>query len=209
MIELHVRNGHREASLKTESMTEKQMDFLLERTFQVLTYSEHEKTPPRAAQTARDGNKQDGIMLFTHAEQEKAVQTEQAEQTGQEKDTTQEEPEHWRTGIIVKDGEPLYKLRFECPNCGCKKNLYKPLGIEKVECRECMSLVKVEPATEKGFGPTEAHRDAWGNFMVARKQANRPRQLPLLGQETRSTFPIAELIREDERNELVGVNREG
>jgi len=184
IVDIYIRNGDKTVKFKINDLDWGQIVELLEKCFGFV----HEKVRKKEQST---------------------VTVEPAIMVKRQIEVNEREPEHWKTGIMNKEGVPHYKLRLECPNCGIKKNLYKPLGIEKVECRECNALVKVEPATEKGFGPTEEHRDTWGNFMIARKPANRPRQLPMLGQETRSTFPIAELITEAERNELVDGNREG
>jgi len=104
------------------------------------------------------------------------------------------EPEHWKTGILNKDGKPHYKIRLECPYCGTKKNLYREMGIETVQCVQCGKVVRVEPATEKGFGTTEEYRDQFGNFMLARQPYSRPRVLPKVDAENRSSFTIAELV---------------
>lgn len=169
MIEFHMRNGNKEANLKAPSLTSKQLDVLIERSFDVLM---------------------SGVPADAKPKDERAAK-EQIEKKQQQQG---QDPEHWKTGIMHKDGTPHYKLRLECPSCGLKKNLYQPMGIEKVECEQCKTLVRVEPATEKGFGSTKEHRDQFGNFMVARKHYSRPKQLPKVGSENRSSFQIAELI---------------
>lgn len=167
MIEIYVRNGDKEASLKTETLSAKQIEILIEQIFGVLT---------------SNINEEQKRMIFKPNVPD--IHNHQREQ----------EPEHWKTGVMHKDGVPLYRLRLECPYCGMKKNLYREIGVETVECVQCNMLVKVEPATEKGFGTTEEHRDKFGNFMLAKKPYSRPRVLPKVGSENRSTFSIADLI---------------
>lgn len=171
MIEVYVRNGDKEASLKTETLSAKQIESLIEQIFCVLTSNINEKQKR---------------MIFKPSVPD--VHNQQREQQHEQ------EPEHWKTGVMHKDGVPHYRVRLECPYCGLKKNLYCEMGIDKVECVQCNMLVKVEPATEKGFGTTEEHRDQFGNFMLAKKPYSRPRVLPKVGAENRSTFSIAELI---------------
>jgi len=167
MIEIYVRNGNKEASIKTETLNEKQIETLINQIFEVLTSNVDERRKSMISKPNMP-----------------APNNQQLEQ----------EPEHWKTGIIHKDGVPHYRLRLECPDCGLKKNLYREMGVEKVECEQCKTLVRVEPATEKGFGTTEEHRDQFGNFMLAKKPYSRPRMLPKVGAENRTTFTIAELI---------------
>ena len=76
-----------------------------------------------------------------------------------------DEPDHYKTGIKVKDGVKHYKTRYFCKNsqCGHQGNHYLPEGTEDTYCRECNGRLKVREASGEGF----PNRDAWGNFYIA------------------------------------------
>lgn len=158
MIEVYIKNGHREASLKTEKINSGQLDALIDKIFEVL------------------------------------LSKQQISEVKPNQQKSEDVPEYWKTGVLYKDGKPHYKIRLECPYCGTKKNLYREMGIETVQCVQCGKVVRVEPATEKGFGTTEEYRDQFGNFMLARQPYSRPRVLPKVDAENRSSFTIAELV---------------
>ncbi|MEN2464942.1 hypothetical protein [Ornithinibacillus sp. JPR2-1] len=75
---------------------------------------------------------------------------------------SQDEPDHWRTGIKVIDGEKHYKTRYQCPECGNKGTRYLPEDYQYVICHSCDEEIQKIPATKEGF----PHRDSWGNYFV-------------------------------------------
>lgn len=75
------------------------------------------------------------------------------------------DPKHWKTGIKEKDGEQMYKTRYECTECGEKGTRYLEEREGICECHKCGVALLKESATEQGF----PHQDAWGNFFFARE----------------------------------------
>lgn len=80
---------------------------------------------------------------------------------------TEEEPEHWKTGIkIEEDGTKRYRCYYRC-ECGAKGKRYIFIDADTVDCRDCGEPMFVELAT--GSVDTEGipERDSFGNFFVA------------------------------------------
>lgn len=88
--------------------------------------------------------------------------------TAVDENKNEDVPEHFVTGIKVRDGKPLYKLRYWC-KCGGKGNHYVPQDTNYVKCFDCKNRLAVEPATVKGAGETQDYRDDYGNFFIARQ----------------------------------------
>lgn len=76
---------------------------------------------------------------------------------------TEETPEHWETGIKVKEGIDFYRTRYECPSCKNKGKHYVPKDLEHINCHSCSERMQKIPATTEGF----PQRDNWGNFFIA------------------------------------------
>ena len=78
------------------------------------------------------------------------------------------QPDFYHTGIKYKDdGTPRYRLAYDCPKCGASGRHYIPSHITKVSCHQCQTGLVAVPATDKGFGTDESHRDEHGNYFRA------------------------------------------
>lgn len=80
------------------------------------------------------------------------------------------EPDYFKSGIKYKGvdlDKPMYKTSYNCPNCGHSGRHYIPDFAKMVSCHDCHSKLRVESATENGFGVGDAYRDKHGNFFVA------------------------------------------
>jgi hypothetical protein len=67
-----------------------------------------------------------------------------------------------------KGDKPRYRLHYDCPKCTESGRHYIPDFVKSVSCHKCQARMLVEPATDKGFGADDDHRDEWGNFFVAK-----------------------------------------
>ncbi|OME55603.1 hypothetical protein BSK59_14115 [Paenibacillus odorifer] len=74
-----------------------------------------------------------------------------------------DQPEFVKTGIKIRDGKPLYRLRYKCYACYDKSTLYVFESTKSIWCRRCNHELKVELATGNPF----PSRDSFGNFFVA------------------------------------------
>lgn len=74
----------------------------------------------------------------------------------------EEQPEHFKTGIVEDDGIKKYKCRLHC-DCGNHQNVYIDKMSKTVICPNCDKPHQVRDAKESGF----PNRDAWGNYYIA------------------------------------------
>ena len=74
----------------------------------------------------------------------------------------EDQPEHWKTGILIKDGVKTYKCRQVC-TCGTKTNRYILPNVTEALCRNCGTILKVRPAKEGHY----LLPDEWKNFFWA------------------------------------------
>lgn len=75
-------------------------------------------------------------------------------------------PEHFKTGIKMKNGKPSYRCRYICPKCGTKGNHYIYPNTQKVDCHNCQTTMVVTKSV-KGVTLMPDH---WNNFYVAGDQ---------------------------------------
>lgn len=75
--------------------------------------------------------------------------------------------DYYHTGVKYDREKPRYRCSYVCPKCGESGRHYIPTTVMTVSCHQCQAPLIVQPATEKGFGTDEEHRDEYGNFFVA------------------------------------------
>lgn len=76
--------------------------------------------------------------------------------------------EFYHTGIKYDDhNRPKYRCGYSCPKCGETGRHYIPFHVTRVSCHKCNTPLVVEPATKKGMGTTDEHRDEHGNYTIA------------------------------------------
>lgn len=86
---------------------------------------------------------------------------------------TENEPEHWKTGIKDKGGIPHYKCSYWCKKPGCRNRgrHYVALGEKQIQCHNCGTEHIVRTAGPlKGDGIPE--QDRHGNFYIADRLAS-------------------------------------
>ncbi|MGG1014815.1 hypothetical protein ABE169_06510 [Bacillus subtilis] len=150
----------RTAVKNSELKAKKEIDSVLETAREVIKDIETSEVRPKKLPFVNSNRSSFpiGEQMSEQLEEAKKLAMNQVTSEGSEED-----PEHWETGIKERDGEKHYRTYFECPSCRKTGKRYVTKSTEFVHCRKCDTKLKKVDATEAGF----PERDTFGNFFRA------------------------------------------
>lgn len=153
-MKIELSKGDRRAALEFTSgeLDVQKRDELIERLFMFFGHGNLSATDKRE-------------LAENHIQLSYEESAQQALESSSDDGNDEDSPEHWRTGIKIKNGRPCYQTFYRCHNCNKTGKHFIPEGAPFVTCYHCNFNLKVEPAHPDGL----PNRDEFGNYYIAKK----------------------------------------